>query len=134
VAVITGLYLSSYSLGAAFGNSISGAIWNQILPGQLVTRLGPVTNNNATFAAGVYGDPFTYAINYPVGTPERDAIMGAYQHTQRILCITGICLCVPVIVFGLLLRNPRLPDTQSLPNAEKYTNSETSSENDVAVH
>ncbi|KAI0075932.1 ferrichrome-type siderophore transporter [Panus rudis PR-1116 ss-1] len=116
LAVITGLFLASYNIGSALGGTISGAIWTQILPTQLEQHLG-----NATLAASVYGDPFTFIASYPVGTPERDAVITSYQHTQKLLCITGICLTVPLILFSLCLRNPRLGDEQTLPEAEKVS-------------
>lgn len=47
---------------------------------------------NATIAASVYADPYTAAITYPVGTPERTAIIESYQSVQRLLCITGLAL------------------------------------------
>lgn len=117
LAVITGLYLASYNVGSALGNTISGAIWTNVLPSQLNDRLSPVTSNS-TLAVAAYGDPFTVALEYSMATPERQAIVDAYKHTQRLLCITGICLCVPLIFFGCIIRNPRLTSTQSLPGAE----------------
>lgn len=84
---------------------------------------------NATLAVSAYGDPFTFIAEYDIGTPERTAVIGAYQETQRLLCITGICLSVPLIVFGLLTRNPKLGKEQSLRDAEKFG---TSSEESVA--
>jgi SIT family siderophore-iron:H+ symporter-like MFS transporter len=47
---------------------------------------------NATLALDVYADPYTFADSYPVGTPERDAVIHAYQNVQKLLTITGICL------------------------------------------
>ena len=111
--MITALYLASYNIGSALGGSVSGAIWTNVLPGALSSRLG-----NDTLAAAVYASPLTTAILYDFGTPERDAIVAAYKHTQRLLCVTGICLCVPLLAFALLLRDPRLGDEQSLPEAE----------------
>jgi SIT family siderophore-iron:H+ symporter-like MFS transporter len=58
-----------------------------------------------------------------VGTPERGAVIASYQETQRLLCITGICLSVPLIVCGLLTRNPKLGREQSLGDAEKSVES-----------
>ncbi|KIY46936.1 MFS general substrate transporter [Fistulina hepatica ATCC 64428] len=113
LAIITSLYLASYQIGSALGSSISGAIWTNVLPGQLEERL-----NNATLAAEVYESPLTVGVSYAMHTPERQAIVSAYKHTQRLLCITGICLCIPLLMFSLLLRNPRLTDSQSLPEAE----------------
>jgi len=117
VAVITGLYLATYNIGSAFGGCVSGAIWTQVLPSTLEDRLA--TFGNSTLAGLTYGDPFTVIAEYPVGTPVRTAIIGAYQHAQRLLCITGICLAVLLIGFALVLRNPKLGDEQSLPEAEE---------------
>jgi SIT family siderophore-iron:H+ symporter-like MFS transporter len=120
---------SRYNIGSAFGSSVSGAIWSQVLPGQLSQRL-----TNQTLAAEVYGSPFLYAAQYPFGTPERDGIVNAYKHTQRLLCITGICLCVPLLAFALLLRNPRMGDEQTSPEAERDSvNSDAESLHDVKV-
>ncbi|THG94439.1 hypothetical protein EW026_g7038 [Hermanssonia centrifuga] len=119
LAIITSLYLASYSIGSALGATLSGAIWTNVLPGQLISNLG-----NATLAGEVYASPLTVALEYPMGTPERIAIVNAYKHTQKLLCITGICLCVPLLAFACLLRNPKLTDSQSLPQAEGETSSE----------
>lgn len=113
VAVITSLYLASYSIGSALGNSISGAIWTNVLPKQLDNNL-----SNSTLVEYAFGNPFAFIFDYPIGTPERNAVVVSYRATQRILCITGICLCVPLIVFACFLRDPKLGDEQSLPTAE----------------
>ncbi|KAJ5103017.1 Major facilitator superfamily domain general substrate transporter [Penicillium argentinense] len=114
LAVVTSIYLASYSIGSAIGNTISGAIWNQVLPAELGHQLG-----NETLAAQVYADPFTFAAANPVGTPDRDSVIVAYQKTQRLLCITGICLTVPLIAFALCIRNPKLTKEQSLVKDEQ---------------
>ncbi|CAG7985797.1 unnamed protein product [Penicillium nalgiovense] len=114
LAVITGLYLAAYNIGSALGNTISGAIWNQVLPSELNYRLG-----NETLAAYVYAKPLAFAAANPVGTPDRDNVILAYQKTQRLLCITGICLTVPLIAFALVIRNPTLTKEQSLAKAEE---------------
>jgi SIT family siderophore-iron:H+ symporter-like MFS transporter len=113
LAVITGLYLATYNIGSALGNTISGAIWNQVLPGELIHRLG-----NETLATYVYAKPLVFAAETPVGTPDRDNVILAYQHTQRLLCITGICLTVPLIAFALVIRNPTLTKEQTLAKTE----------------
>ncbi|KAH8592033.1 siderochrome-iron uptake transporter [Bisporella sp. PMI_857] len=118
VAVITGLYLATYNIGSAFGNTVSGAIWTQTLIPTLLKNLPP-PYNNMTIAEGIYGSPFEYATNYAIGTPLRDGMVVSYRHTQKLLTITGICLCVPLIVFSLLIHNPKLGDEQSLPDAEE---------------
>lgn len=111
VAVITGLYLATYSVGSAFGNSVSGAIWTQVLPEQLEKNLASI---NSTLVTLAYGSPLTAIVEYPVGTPERDAIITSYLHVQKLLCITGISLCVPLIALAFFLRNGKLNNEQSL--------------------
>lgn len=65
-----------------------------------------------------YSSPFTFIAEYPVGTPERTAVIEAYNYSQKLLTITGTCLAIPLIVAALLLRNPRLTDNQALSIAE----------------
>jgi len=112
LAVMTGLYLATYNIGSALGGAVSGAIWTQVLPNQLSNRLAPFGND--TLALTTYQNPFVVAGEYPVGTPERDAIIDSYRYAQRLLTITGICLCVPLIGFAFTLRNPKLNDKQTL--------------------
>ena len=117
LAVMTSLYLATYNLGSAFGGAISGAIWTQVLPGELTWRMAKF--NNDTLASYAYGDPFTFARQYAVGTDERQALIDSYKHAQKLLTITGICLCVPLIAFAAALRNPKLNDDQTLAESEK---------------
>lgn len=125
LAVMTGIYLATYNVGSALGNAVSGAIWTQTLPNQLATRLEEF--GNATLAELAYGKPFDVILEYPVGTPERAAIIDSYRYVQRLLCITGICLCVPLIAFALCTRNPHLNDEQTLASDsdEKNFNKKT---------
>ncbi|KAF5855245.1 Siderophore transporter [Aspergillus alliaceus] len=117
VAVITGLYLATYNVGSAIGNTIAGVIWRQRMGPELAKRLG-----DADLAALAFSKPFEFIVSNPVGTPARDAVIVAYREVQRLLCITGICLTVPLIVFSLCIRNPRLTKDQSLPDAERDEN------------
>lgn len=114
VAIVTGIYLAVYNVGSALGNTVSGAMWQQIIPGELLRQTG-----DPTLAATVYADPFTFASTYPMGTLEREAVVAAYRHVQRLLCIAGICLSVLLIGFSLALRNPKLGKEQSLEDAEQ---------------
>lgn len=114
VAIVTGIYLATYNIGSAFGNTVSGAMWQHIIPNELLRQTG-----SSTLAGEVYVDPFTFATTYPVGTPEREAVILAYRHVQRLLCIAGICLSILLIGFSLVIRNPELGKEQSLENAEE---------------
>ena len=92
---------------------MSGAIWTNTLPGKLESYI-----TNSTLALDAYSAPLTFVVSYPVGTPERAGMIRAYGEVQRLLCITGACLCVPFLVCALVLRNPRLGNKQSLDEAE----------------
>ncbi|CAM1508843.1 Fc.00g025820.m01.CDS01 [Cosmosporella sp. VM-42] len=116
VAVLTSLYLSFYNVGSAFGTCLSGLIWTQVLYPTLKENLA--FQPNATLAKAIYDSPFSVISHYPVGTEIRSAIVESYQHVQRLLCIAGICLCVPMIAFALALRNPRLSEQQVQPEAD----------------
>ena len=87
-------------------------MWTQILPNTLQQNLA--FQPNKTLALATYGDPFTVIALYPVGTPIRRGIIDSYQHVQKLLCIVGLCLCIPLIGFACVLRNPKLNEKQTL--------------------
>ena len=128
LAVMTGVYLATYNIGSALGNSVSGALWTQLLPSAMESRLAGV---NATLVTEAYGSPLDVIKIYPVGTPEREAMIGAYQYIQRLLTITGICLCVPLIAFSLAVRNPRLNDKQTLAKDMDSSDDEANETNEA---
>lgn len=111
LAVMTGTFLASYNVGSAIGNTISGAIWTQLLPSSLQAELSGI---NPALAISAYKDPFTAIAEWPMGTPERTAIVSSYQYIQHRITITGICLCVPLMAFALAVRDPKLNDEQTL--------------------
>ncbi|KAJ5616659.1 hypothetical protein N7537_001773 [Penicillium hordei] len=111
LAVMTGTFLASYNVGSAIGNTISGAIWTQLLPSSLYGELAGI---NSTLATSAYKDPFTAIAEWPMGTPERTAIVRSYQYIQQLITITGICLCVPIMAFAFAVRDPKLNDEQTL--------------------
>ncbi|KAM0667782.1 hypothetical protein ACQRIT_003071 [Beauveria bassiana] len=117
VAILTGLYLSFYNVGSALGTCLSGAIWTQTLYPALESNLA--FQPNRTLAQAMYDNPFEVVADYPVGTEIRSAIISSYSHVQGILCIAGLCVCVPMIGFALALRNPRLSDKQVQEEAER---------------
>lgn len=123
LAVMTGVYLATYNVGSALGNSVSGAIWTQVMPKTLAKNLAGI---NETLAVSTFADPFGAAAEWPMGTPEREAIVASYQHVQRLLTITGICLCVPLIAFSVCLRNPKLNNNQTLAEGGDKSDSENS--------
>ncbi|KAG5957454.1 hypothetical protein E4U58_006022 [Claviceps cyperi] len=128
LAVLTGIFLATYNIGSALGNTVSGAIWSQVLPGKLNSLLNPL---NSTLGTTMYMNPLNTYTSYPIGTPERTAMVQSYQSVQKLLTITGICLCVPLILFAILLRNPRLDDKQTLAK-DLDSETEIKSEADAA--
>jgi SIT family siderophore-iron:H+ symporter-like MFS transporter len=74
---------------------------------------------NAADASNWFAMPLGQVLLYPPGTAQRDAAIDAYKHVQKILCIIGICLCIPLIFFACCIRNPVLGKEQSLPEAER---------------
>jgi MFS transporter, SIT family, siderophore-iron:H+ symporter len=109
VAVMIALYIAMQYIGNSLGSSVSGAIWNQLLPSTLTANLG-----DAALAMKVFANPFAIAAQNPVGTSIRTAIIESYKHVQQILCAIGLGLCIPVIGFAVVIPNPELTDAQSL--------------------
>ncbi|KAF8433133.1 siderophore iron transporter mirC [Terfezia claveryi] len=107
VAIGTAMFLTFTSVGGAFGNAVTGAIWANLLPGYLEDRLAGTTAANAT--ASIYGNYFN-ALSYAVGSPERDAINSAYSDVYRIQLIVACCAAIPMIPLGLMMKNINLRD------------------------
>ncbi|OAA56253.1 Major facilitator superfamily domain, general substrate transporter [Niveomyces insectorum RCEF 264] len=105
IAVLTSLWLAMNWAGFAVGNCVSGAIWTQTLYGQLQRDLGPV---NATLVDLVYAEPLYVVPEYPVGTPERTAIIVSYKYIQKLLTLTGLGFVIPAFFFAFCLRNPKM--------------------------
>lgn len=117
---MTSTYLATYNIGFALGHTVSGAMWQHLVPDELRSQLG-----SADLAAQAYADPFTFATEYPVGTPQREAVALAYRNFQRLLCFAGICLSFLLVAFSLVTRNPELGKEQSLEHAEEQETART---------
>ncbi|ODV79885.1 MFS general substrate transporter [Suhomyces tanzawaensis NRRL Y-17324] len=113
MAIMLSLYLASYNVGLALGASVSGAIWtNEMYPA--IVREFNKAGLDPAGAQAAYGAPFKFILTNVWGTPERIAVVLAYAHVQRYLCIAGLVLCFPLLVFSLFLRDHRLDAVQSL--------------------
>lgn len=115
VAILTGLYLSFYNVGSALGTCLSGALWTTILLPTLQSSLSFQPDDD--LAKRIYNSPFSTIAHYPVGTEVRTAVIDSYTYVQRILCLAGMCVCIPMIAFALALRNPRLSEDKVQPDA-----------------
>lgn len=117
VSALTGLYLASFNIGNALGTCLSGVIWSENLLPTLQLNLS--FQSNATLAQEIYESPFEVVPAYPVGTEIRSAIIDSYGHVEKLLCVAGACLCVPMIGFALAMMDPVLSSRQSQPEAER---------------
>ncbi|KFZ11365.1 hypothetical protein V502_07586 [Pseudogymnoascus sp. VKM F-4520 (FW-2644)] len=84
--------------GASIGSAIAGAIWNNVAPGELLKRLPAGSKDQA---ATIFGD-IRVQIALPIGSLEREAIVGTYRHVMKLMTITGVCLmplCALAIFF-----------------------------------
>lgn len=114
MAGVLATYLASYSIGTSIGSAVSGALWTNILPKELAKRL-----DDSTLIALAYGSPFKFIATYTWETAERQAVVHAYRHIQKILCTVGTCFCVLLICFGLLLRDHRLQSVVAVEDVEE---------------
>lgn len=113
MSVVLSLYLASYNIGSALGVAISGAVWTQLMPNEIVKKMSEL-GVDISLAGDAYQAPMTFITFHPWGTPARRAVVLAYANIQKKLCTVGLCLCVPLIFFALFLRNHVLTNAQSL--------------------
>ncbi|KAL2676512.1 hypothetical protein Neosp_010272 [[Neocosmospora] mangrovei] len=114
IAVATAVYLSSLGFGSNLGVTISGAIWNSLLPKKL----------NANFGEEVGGKIFgsiVVAQNYTVGSPERNAIDKCYRQTQQTLAIGSVSVSALLLILAYLVQNVKLgeEDTKRAAQADE---------------
>ncbi|KAJ4300848.1 hypothetical protein N0V90_002936 [Kalmusia sp. IMI 367209] len=98
IAVVNALWGLFGGFGSSIGYSISGALWTSTLPAQLYKRLPEESKNRSM---EIFGD-IVVQMSFLDGTPERDAVVGAYAHVQRLMVIAGACfvpLCIASIWF-----------------------------------
>ncbi|PWY99830.1 MFS general substrate transporter, partial [Testicularia cyperi] len=102
VAIVTALELLTTEIGAAVGSATAGWLFQTYLPAKLEAGL---PNMDPTELRQVYGS-LQKALSYPIGSPERTAIIHAWVEVMRILSITATIVLVPAVLFGLVI-----PDT-----------------------
>ncbi|SJX64867.1 probable siderophore iron transporter mirC [Sporisorium reilianum f. sp. reilianum] len=115
VATVTAYFLLLTEIGGACGNAVIGAIQTNVLPGYYDKYLPML---NATERAAIYASPYSAALLYPIGTPERTGMINAYNDYVHILLIVAIVLSVPPIILGLIINNRKLNDKQNCVSNE----------------
>jgi len=106
--VATGLALLAMitSVGGSVGQTISGAIWTQMVPKKIVEYL---PEQSKSLGALYYADLTTVlALNWD--SPERQAVVRAYGDAQKIMVIVGTCALVPCFLWVVMLKNYRMSE------------------------
>ncbi|KAG7819862.1 hypothetical protein KL909_004611 [Ogataea angusta] len=109
LANITALYSAMTSLGSAVGSSIAGAIWTQVLPGQIAKKM-----QNPQMAALAYEAPLKFITKHAWGSEARAQLVSSYDYVQRIFLIIALCFCVPILALLFLVEDPKLKSVTSL--------------------
>lgn len=119
MAIVISIYLACYNIGSGLGSSVSGAMWTNLMYKQ-IRRNFIAHNLDLEVAKFAYETPYGtpafpgFIEKYKWATPERIQVVLAYAHVQRLLCIVGICLVVPLLFAALCLRDHKLEAVQSL--------------------
>lgn len=101
IAALLGLLGLFGYMGGAIGGCIAGAIWNNVLPGELQKRLPEST---ADQWADLFGS-FDMILEYPVGDPTREAASQAYAATNKLMLIAGVCIMSLGLFFMLIIKD-----------------------------
>ncbi|KAI0095891.1 MFS general substrate transporter [Daldinia grandis] len=101
VAVALAIYGLFGSVGSSVGYAVAGGLWTNILPVKLHEYL-PEDSKNMT--AAIYGD-INKQMEYPIGTPIRDAVIEAYGDVMRRMVIVGSALIPLTIICVIVWRN-----------------------------
>ncbi|KAH8670132.1 major facilitator superfamily domain-containing protein [Tricladium varicosporioides] len=97
------------SIGGAIGQAISGAIYTNKFPAALDRALP----GNATLNAALYGS-LTTQLLYPLGSPERTAVIQAYDEAMWYLTIAGTVFLVPCFLFILIWKDFKVKDLRQV--------------------
>ncbi|TVY47938.1 Siderophore iron transporter mirB [Lachnellula cervina] len=97
------------SVGGSIGQAISGAIYTNKFPAALDRALP----GNATLNALLYGS-LTEQLLYPIGSPERTAVIYAYADAQWYLTIVGTVFLVPCFVFIIIWKDFKVKDLRKV--------------------
>ncbi|KAL4860905.1 hypothetical protein BDV12DRAFT_180981 [Aspergillus spectabilis] len=101
IAVVNALGGLFGGVGSGVGIAIAGAFWNNLLPKELLNRLPE--DQKANYRT-IFGD-MVLQMSFADGTPERDAIVGAYAHVMRLMVITGACFMPLCLISIVVWRN-----------------------------
>lgn len=115
VAVAIAIYGLFGSIGSAIGYAVAGGMWTNLLPPKLLELLPPDSKDRA---AAIYGD-ISLQMADPLGTPVRDAVVGAYSYVMRLMAIVGAALIPLTIVAVFIWRNINVKTSQQGEKARR---------------
>ncbi|POS82300.1 hypothetical protein EPUL_004938, partial [Erysiphe pulchra] len=110
IAIPLALLALFSSLGGAIGTSISGAILTNKFPAALDRALP----GNATLNDLLYGD-LAKQLSYPLGTPERQAVLYAYADTMWYQTCIGAVLLIPCFIFVAVWKDFNVKEMKKAP-------------------
>jgi hypothetical protein len=108
IAVAIALLGMITAIGGSIGQAVSGALWTNIVPRKIAEYL-PADKKGE--AMGIYAD-IVVQLAYPMGSPERQAVVRAYGDAQKVMVIVGTCALVPCFLWVYMLKNYRLSEHQ----------------------
>jgi hypothetical protein len=111
LATVTAAGLLFAEIGNAIGTAIAGAIWRNIMPGQLNKHLLPLGVNSTTIDQ-IYGS-ITIAATFPEDSPIRAGIVDSYKHVMTILLACATAIAVVPIIAAFFIENIKLGDVQN---------------------
>jgi MFS family permease len=81
----------SANIGGSIGYAVSGAINNNVFPSTLANALPDDVKSNATT---IFFGGYAAQLEYPIGTPTRDAINLAWGQSQKYGSISATCILI----------------------------------------
>ncbi|KAJ5721665.1 Siderochrome iron transporter 2 [Penicillium malachiteum] len=90
------------NVGSSIGYAVCAAIYNNTFLNALRSRLPADQQANALT---IYNKSFAYQLQFPVGSPVRDAAAYAWGYSQKMNCIASTCVLVLGIPAILLWKN-----------------------------
>lgn len=110
VGAATAAFLTILEIGGAVGSAISGAIWSNSVPDKLLDYLPEEARHHAK---KIYGSVKYASSQFPMGSPERNAINRAYQETMTSILTIAVIVALPLIPLSLMMKNYKLDEVSS---------------------
>ncbi|CAN6654168.1 siderophore iron transporter Arn1p [Trichomonascus vanleenenianus] len=118
VAQASAIFYSFCSIGQIIGNSICGALYRHFYPMFLELNLPDMSKE---WIEKIVND-YTLVLEYPMGTPIRQAIANAYNSTMRMLLMPPILVYIVMFCILLTFNNDELPDEEPAPKKNQCDN------------